>query len=314
MEYIGLSLFLLSSTQLSAEAMPGINSYGGATVLPQGTFAIAYKHIQFERDTIYDGSHKVENKTKLDANAKINILALNYGLTDSTNLKIIVPHKHIEATAQLGPQKMDIDNNGIGDMVVLLKYGLTTMSNDGYLLSIEGGVKFPTGATDYTPDDGPPFMEHSPLPTQMGTGKAEYKAGVGLTKIFNTTRVDMHTMYTYRPKAKNDYDFGNELTYTLSVVQPLSNTFNAGVEYNGKYNSDTDMGHDVTEDKNIQQIIPFKAYSGISGYITPQIQYVPFGKPKLHFTAGVSILAHYHVSEPQPLEKTRYAFRIGYMF
>jgi hypothetical protein len=59
---------------------------------------------------------------------------------------------------------------------------------------------------------------------------------------------------------------------------------------------------------------PFKAFSGTVGYITPQIHYVPFGKPKIHFDFGVSILTHYNLSEAQPLEKTRFVIRMGYLF
>jgi hypothetical protein len=64
----------------------------------------------------------------------------------------------------------------------------------------------------------------------------------------------------------------------------------------------------------LKAMLPMKAFSGESGYITPQIQYVPFGIPKIHLSLGVSYLAHYDVKESQPLEKERVVFRLGYLF
>lgn len=119
-------------------------------------------------------------------------------------------------------------------------------------------------------------------------------------------------MYTYRPKATNDYDFGNELSYDLSLTSALTNKINVGLEYNGKYNSHTNMGNDTNP--VLRSKLPFKAFSGTVGYITPEVEYVPFGKPKVHLGMGVSFLAHYNLAEYQPLEKTRYTFRLGYLF
>lgn len=164
----------------------------------------------------------------------------------------------------------------------------------------------------YTAAGTPAVGSNTPMPTQLGTGKAEYKAELGITKFFNELRLDAHTMYTYRAKATNDYDFGNELLYNISIVKPLTNTLNFGIEYNGKYNSKTNMGTDTNP--MLRAMLPFKAFSGTAGYITPQIHYVPFGKPKIHFDFGVSILTHYNLSEAQPLEKTRFIFRMGYLF
>lgn len=119
-------------------------------------------------------------------------------------------------------------------------------------------------------------------------------------------------MYTYRPKAEHDYDFGNELSYDVSFTSAMSKNINLGLEYNGKYNSATDMGEDTNA--ILRSKLPFKAFSGTVGYITPQIEFLPFEKPKLHIGVGVSFLAHYNVSEYQPLEKERLVVRIGYLF
>ncbi len=59
--------------------------------------------------------------------------------------------------------------------------------------------------------------------------------------------------------------------------------------------------------------LPFKAFSGVVGYIRPQIEYLPLGKPKIHVGVGVSLLTHYNLKEYRPLEKSRVFVRIGYL-
>lgn len=300
---------------LYAQAIPGINSKAGAMVVPEGKVVMGIKHISFKRDSMFDGSEEVTNKEKLDATANVTLLGLRYGVAKNSDIMIMIPYKQIDATAQLGPNGVAIDNSGIGDIVVMGKYAFMSMQEYGYQVAVDGGVKLPTGSTDSGFKKAPPFAmdTNTPLPTQMGTGAAEYKLGVGFSKMIDATwRSDAHTMFTYRPKAEHDYDFGNELALDLSTTKAITDTINIAIEYNFKYNSQTDMGDDTNP--VLRSKLPFKAFSGSAGYITPQIEYMPFGKPKIHVGVGVSLLAHYNLKEYQPLEKTKIVTRIGYLF
>ena len=311
-----ITLATLATTMLlSAQVIPGINSKGGAMTMPEGKFKVGLKHINLKRDSMYNGSEEVTNKQNLDATANITLLGLVYGVTDKFDVKIVLPYKSIEATANLGPNDVAIDNSGIGDAVLMGRYVVLPMKEYGFQLSLGAGIKFPTGSTDSGFKKAPPFAqnENTPMPTQMGTGAYEYKAELGVSKLITKDmRIDFHTMYTYRPLAHNDYDFGNELSYDLAFTGAITKNINLGIEYNGKYNSETDMGNDTNP--VLQAALPFKAFSGTVGYITPQIEYMPFDKPKLHLGVGVSVLAHYNVSEYQPLEKQRFIVRLGYLF
>ena len=306
---------LATSLLVNAQVVPAINSKGGAMILPEGKLKMGIKHIYLKKDSMYSGTNEVANSEELDASANITLLGLRYGVSKNFCLRVVIPYKQIEATAKIGPNSVAIDNKGIGDIIVMGRYVLLPMAEYGFQLSLGGGVKLPTGSTDSGFEKAPPFAigETTPMPTQMGTGAAEYKAELGITKVINTNmEVDFHTMYTYRPKAENDYDFGNELSYDLSFTGAVTNNINLGIEYNGKYNSKTDMGSDTNA--ILRSKLPFKAFSGTVGYITPQIEFLPFDKPKLHFGVGLSFLAHYNVKEYQPLEKQRYVFRVGYLF
>ncbi|MBL0709365.1 MAG: transporter [Sulfurimonas sp.] len=310
-----LFTLLSCSLILSAQVIPGINSQGGAMTMPEGKLKMGIKHIHLKRDSMYDGTKEVTNKENLDATANITLLGLVYGVTDKFDIKVIMPYKSIEATAKLGKNDVAIDNNGIGDIVVMGRYVVLPMKEYGFQLSLGAGVKLPTGSTDSGFKTAPPVAlgVNTPMPTQMGTGAYEYKAELGISKpIGESMRVDFHTMYTYRPLAHNDYDFGNELSYDLSFTGAVTKNINLGVEYNGKYNTKTDMGNDTNAP--LRAMLPFKAFSGTVGYVTPQVEFMPFDKPKLHFGVGVSFLAHYNLSEYQPLEKQRFIARIGYLF
>ncbi len=306
---------LLSSILLNAQVIPGLNSKAGAMTMPEGKLKIGMKHIHLKRESMFDGTKEVTNKENLNATADITLLGLIYGVNKNFDLKIIMPYKSIKATANLESNRVAIDNSGIGDVIVMGRYVVLPMSEYGFQLSVGAGLKLPTGSTENGFKQAPPFAvdENTPMPTQMGTGEYEYKTELGISKLIGESmRVDFNTMYTYRPKAEHDYDFGNELSYDLSFTGAITKNINLGLEYNGKYNSETDMGDDTNA--ILRAALPFKAFSGTVGYVTPEIEFMPFDKPKLHIGVGVSFLAHYNVKEYQPLEKQKFILRVGYLF
>jgi len=315
MKNLVISSLLITPILLSADVIPAMNSKGGAMVLPEGKVKMTLKHIQFERENMFNGSSEVQNRENLDATANVTLLKLNYGLSKTTTVGLIVPYKNIEATAKLATNDVAIDNSGVGDVILVARHVILPMSEYGFQLSLDGGVKLPTGSTDNGFKKAPAFATgiDTPMPTQMGSGEFEYKLGMGLTYMVDDSwEIDAHSMYTYRPKADNSYDFGNELSFDISTTKAITNQINIGVEYNFIYTTSTDMGSDTNA--MLRSMLPFKAFSGNAGYITPQIEFLPFGKPKIHFGAGVSFLANYDLKEYQPLEKERFIFRVGYLF
>ncbi|MDD5373694.1 MAG: transporter [Sulfurimonas sp.] len=315
MKKIIMTSLLMAPILLNADVIPAINSKGGAQVLPEGKLKMEIKHINFERNSMFDGTNEVQNREKLDATANITMIGLNYGLNATTTVGAIIPYKNIEATAQLGTNAVAIDNEGLGDIILVARHLILPMSEYGFQLSLDGGVKLPTGSTNSGFKKAPSFATgiNTPMPTQMGTGEFEYKLGAGFSYMINESwEIDTHAMYTYRPKANNSYDFGNEINLDLSTTKAITKQINLGIEYNFSYNSATNMGYDTNA--QLRSMLPFKAFSGSAGYITPQIEFLPFGKPKIHFGAGVSFLANYDLKEYQPLEKERFIIRMGYLF
>lgn len=313
-KFIVLSLFAVPLL-INADVLPSINSKGGAMVLPEGKLKLAVKHIEFERNSMFESTNEVQNKENLDAKANITTVGLKYGLSNETSLGLIIPYKDIQATAKLGVNDVAIDNKGLGDIIVMLRHIIMPMSSYGFQISLDGGVKLPTGTTNSSFKKAPAFVSgiNTPMPTQMGTGEFEYKMGFGAsTMIDDSWRIDSNLAYTYRPKANNNYDFGDEINFVIGTTKAINDKINIGVDYSFTYNSHTDMGSDTNP--ILRSMLPFKAFSGTAGYVTPQIEFVPFGKPKLHFGAGISLLTNYDLSEYQPLEKRRYVFTIGYLF
>ncbi|MCI0500555.1 MAG: transporter [Epsilonproteobacteria bacterium] len=315
MKKITLLLSMLAPLWISADVIPSMNSKSGAQILPEGKVKMTIKHIHFDRENMFEGSNEVKNKENLNATANATLLKLNYGVTKTTTLGAIIPYKSIEATAKLGANDVAIDNSGVGDVILVARHVLLPMSEYGFQLSLDGGVKLPTGSSDNGFKKAPAFATgiNTPMPTQMGTGEFEYKIGMGLSYMVNENwEIDAHTMFTYRPKAEHDYDFGNELSFDLSTTKAITKQINVGIEYNFTHNTTTNMGNDTNA--MLRSKLPFKAFSGSAGYITPQIEFLPFGKPKIHFGVGVSLLAHYDLKEYQPLEKERFIARVGYLF
>lgn len=296
-----------------ADTIPSLGTNGGAMVLPEGKLTLNYRQLYFKRDSMHDGSSKVTNSENLNAKANISIFAFGYGLDSKTTLSLIIPYKNFRADAKLG-QDVKVRNSGLSD--IWLNARRIVYNSNGFLVAVDGGVKFPTGSKGKTFKQKPMLLNDiktTPPPTQLGTGEFEYKIGVGATKILDESlRIDSNMHYIYRPKAKHDYDFGNEFAFNIGAVKALEKRFNVGLDYAYTYNSKTDMGNYIDSTRGSK--LPFKAFSGSSGYITPSVQFLPFGKPKLHVSAGVSFLAHYHLKERQPIEKQRYMVNIGYLF
>ncbi len=316
----------LLGTSAIAMAVPGVNSLGGGLILPEGQLVMAYKNISLDRNTIYDGSKEVQNSSNLDAKANIDVIALRYGLGNGMDMMAVIPHKHMQAKANSGA--IEIDHSGLGDIVLMVNKSIANEQQDGYKLSLGAGIKFPTGKSDNKVIKAPLYpvghpkagesqlgSNYAPMAVQLGTGEYEYKAMLGYTKNIQDASFDVDAIYTYRPDAKNNYDFGDELSINLSYMQPVSDIVNLGIEYSYTHNQATNRADDMPDaNPQLKAMLPMKAFSGESGYITPQIQYVPFGIPKIHLSFGVSYLAHYDVKESQPLEKERVVFRLGYLF
>lgn len=315
MKKIVLALTMVTPLMMFADVIPAINSKGGAQVLPEGKLKMGIKHTQFERNSMFDGTNEVPNRENLDATANITVVGLHYGLSPKATIGVMIPYKNISATAKLRTNDVAIDNKGLGDIVLVARQVLLPMGEYGFQLSLDGGLKLPTGATNGSFKKAPTIANgvDTPMPTQMGTGEFEYMIGLGVTKMVHESwEVDAHLSYTYRPKAEHDYDFGNALSLDLATTKSVTKQFNIGVEYNFTYNTKTDMGEDTNA--QLRAMLPFKAFSGSVGYVTPQVEFLPFGKPKIHFGVGVSFLAHYDVKEYQPLEKERFVARVGYLF
>lgn len=309
-----LAICLLTSPlALFADTLPPLTTQGGAGVLPAGKVYLNYRLLHFKRDSMFDGSKEVANKQNLDAKANASLLALGYGLDSQTMLSVVVPYKKLDADASLAGNAVKIGNSGIGDM--WLNARRLIHATPDFRLALDGGIKFPTGSDNKGFKQAPPFAMgiNTPMPTQLGTGAFEYKVGLGATRIFDESlRMDANAHYINRPKAKHGYDFGNEFAFSIGAVKALDAKVNFGLDYAYTYNSKTDMGSDTNA--ALRANLPFKAFSGSAGYITPSIQFLPFGKPKLTIQAGVSILSHYHLKEYQPLEKKRFILNVGYLF
>lgn len=315
MKKIFIGSLLIAPILLSADVLPAINAKGGALALPEGKLKMGITHINFDRESMFNGASEVQNRENLNATANITTVALSYGLSSKTTISTIIPYKNIEATARLGNNNVAIDNQGLGDIVLAARHVLVSMSDADYQLSLDVGLKLPTGATNGSFKTAPVVANgvNTPLPTQMGTGEFEYMIGLGVTKMLSESwEIDAHTMYTHRPKAHNNYDFGDEIALNLSTTKAITSQFNIGVEYNIKHNTKTDMGKDTNAP--LRSMLPFKAFSGTAAYVTPQIEFLPFSKPKIHIGVGVSFLAHYDLEEYQPLEKERFIVRFGYLF
>ncbi len=110
------------------------------------------------------------------------------------------------------------DSAGIGDASV---YGLYRFVNDaqtGLQLSVLGGVKMPTGATNEKTQEGDRFeADHQP-----GSGSWDPLLGIGASMPWNSTSLGASLLYQLSTEGTQDTVIGDAVFYSLALAHRLA--------------------------------------------------------------------------------------------
>ena len=102
-------------------------------------------------------------------------------------------------------------SDGIGDTSVIANYVAYRTPGDKHILSVKGGISFPTGSIDQE-DFLPTGFARLPYPMQLGSGTYDVKLGGTYQYFQDHWSVGLNTMGTIRTgENHNDYRLGNEL-------------------------------------------------------------------------------------------------------
>jgi hypothetical protein len=114
-----------------------VNSSNGG-VYEKGRYGIIFKYINYEQDQLYDGNDEVvfvRPKKGQKPGKKCNQrslqqlqLTLRAGITDSTDMRLIVPFLDKEMERQSFNKEFFNDSSGIGDIKLIGRYRILMVS------------------------------------------------------------------------------------------------------------------------------------------------------------------------------------------
>lgn len=209
-------------------------------VLGIGLGASEYKSLQImlsydynNLNTLIDGTQVLEDQVR-QRTTNSAILEVNYGLSKRFTITGILPYiKQGRSITSFDGSSYKTSTQGIGDALFLLKYRLFDPAKvTDFDLVIGGGIKLPSGKTNYTNNDG--FILVADM--QPGSGSIDEIFWIYFQKHkFIIPNLSLVSVTTYRISGKNNsyntsqtYKFGDEFqtnlgfSYSLFVKVPIN--------------------------------------------------------------------------------------------
>ena len=141
-----------------------------------------------------------------------HMFSLMYAATDDLTVMAMTNYqrKNMDHVTRMGGS-FSTSSDGIGDTSVIANYVAYRTPGDKHILSVKGGISFPTGSIDQE-DFLPTGFARLPYPMQLGSGTYDVKLGGTYQYFQDNWSLGVNTMGTIRTgENDNDYRLGNEL-------------------------------------------------------------------------------------------------------
>lgn len=176
-------------------------------------------------NSLYDGDEKLEDNNNQRV-IHTGILMANYGISRKFSAVAIMPYiwQELGSTTLDGRKQVDY-MNGLGDMILMVKYRITNpLAYNGWGLYAGLGPKLPTGNSSNTSPLGAVY----PMDVQLGTGSLDVITWISLAKshIF-IKNLHLNTGTTFRFSGQNRH-YKDSLTYRAGDEFQCT----AGLSYN----------------------------------------------------------------------------------
>ncbi len=166
--------------------------------------------------TVYRGASKATNTEQELETHLTQQYSLFLALNDRWSLATLipVPRRHSERVDDQG--QMAVGNQfGVGDVAMLARYKLFVGHDfeSTYILSMQGGLKLPTGRTDGYDSRGGLLDAH----VQLGTGSTDVLAGMNGFAAVGRVAMIGNVLASLTGKGAHHHEFGNSLNYDATV-------------------------------------------------------------------------------------------------
>lgn len=192
--------------------------------MSQGRFDLNFEYVHERADEAFKGSGEPAANSKHEVvEFKTLYVGARYGVTDRINLAITLPlmDLYAEKDNKLTTGTPSVEDytrvaTGIGDLIVTADYSFGTSPQ----VSVEFGVKAPTGSVDKKDEFGQPLDSI----LQLGSGTTDFILGAGfwIPHVF-LEGMDLVGGIRHRivpGRNKWGYDFGDQTSLTLHASKP----------------------------------------------------------------------------------------------
>lgn len=259
---VGFALCIAGTVHANcgSEGCP-LQPFGPERIYGRWTFDAGFQSVK--QDKLWDGSaesdetegigHVTERLTETQAWTG----TVGFAITPRIWMQAVVPYlyrthshdlEHHAGTFYTSTWHM----KGLGDASVLGNWHVTGEASSGVgVLTLQAGVKLPTGSTDAEEIDG----EQPEPPARLGTGSTDGLFGATLSHAFDvpspgghgTMPVTVSVLGRVNGKGTEDYQVGDELLGNLTTTYTLTQSFNLLFQVNGVVHARDDVGNTDAE-------------------------------------------------------------------
>ena len=192
MSFLTLSLLILGVLLWPMFSNAAPITFNTALPVAKGEFLIREQLIVNQSGDDPSGANRDRTETTA-------ITALGYGIDRRWALFAILPFRNIDLDLDSGSQRVNRNNQGVGDLNIFARYTAYQKDQPGQTFRIAPflGIKAPTGKNNVSDNLGP-----LPPPVQIGTGSWDFFGGVVLT--WQTLKYQADAQLSYRINNENN--------------------------------------------------------------------------------------------------------------
>lgn len=161
-----------------------------------------------------EGVHSIDRITSTS-------FSLSYGVTDNISVNARLPYikreniRESEIEDGLPDAHTHGDSSGFGDLLVLGQYNVS--SNEKTDISVQFGLKAPTGETEVKDQDGVRFETEF----QPGSGSWDFLLGTAISKNINGFSYHANILYNKTTEGSQSTEIGDSLSYNAALTYRL---------------------------------------------------------------------------------------------
>ena len=195
----------------------------------QGTVQFTLTYDANVLRTLKEGTILIEDRARERITRSL-ILSAGYSITDRIGIEALVPYVIQERNiTQPGGFNNFESTNGIGDLLILFKYRVTSLNNQKHVLSLGLGPKMPTGSSSELNSQG--LILNADLQPGSGAWDIIYWMNY-IYQLDSRPTMSLYSVVTYRQTGiNNDYLNGTstyEIGESFRILAGVSDQFRVG--------------------------------------------------------------------------------------